>query len=240
MNQDEYLTSAQNLTQVKPELSRDEQLGFIDNLRDTQAQQNQQIAAQTRNLGSDVPYSHGGLGGSSYFLSRYQTPQVNNMVANLKTAAQQTALNTALKNYQENLKDRYNQAYRSAQKRAAAKTNTPQAQLGQEYVEGEVKTEVIPEGETVEPAIRSQAPGATVISIDPVTGSGEVPFVVLDNESGNQIGAYKKPTDGQTYQNWVDTQIKSQSDAYYQKQGFKDANDWYEQLKKANPWFAGE
>lgn len=116
MNQDEYLTSAQNLTQVKPELSRDERLGFIDTLRDTQSQQNQQIAAQTRNLGSDVPYSHGGLGGSNYFLSRYQTPQVDNMVANLKTAAQQSALNTALKNYQENLKDKYNQAYRSAQK----------------------------------------------------------------------------------------------------------------------------
>lgn len=118
MNNDEYLTSEQGLTQIKPELSRDEQMSFIDTFRSMQDQGNQQISEQTRNLGSNVPYSHGGLGGSNYFLSRHQTPQVNNMVANLKSAAQLSALNQATKNYQDNLKDKYNQAYRKAQKSA--------------------------------------------------------------------------------------------------------------------------
>lgn len=148
MNKDEYLTSSQGLTQIKPELSRDEQMAFIDTLRETQTQRNQQIADQTRALGSDVPYSHGGLGGSNYFLSRYQNPQVDSMVADLKTAAQAQALNQALKNYQANLKERYRQSYRNYAKRAGSGSSVSPSST---YIPGGVETDTT--AETVDNAL---------------------------------------------------------------------------------------
>ena len=115
---------------TQPTLSSGEQEAFIDNLRNIQAQNNAQIAEQTYNLGTQVPSNLGGLGGGeAYFASRYQTPQVGEMVSTLKSAAQAQALNDVMNNYQAQLKQRYNQAYRSAQKRqrerANALNNTP-------------------------------------------------------------------------------------------------------------------
>ena len=71
-----------------------------------------------------MPSNLGGLGGSgSYFTSRYQTPQTNEVVANLKATAQAQALNDAMNNALAQAKQRYNNAYKAAQKRANNPTN---------------------------------------------------------------------------------------------------------------------
>lgn len=120
MNSDEFY-EFEDRAYINPTLSSGEQEAFIDNLRNIQGQNNAQIAQQTYNLGTDVPSNLGGLGGGeSYFMSRYQTPQVDEMVSTLKAAAQAQALNDVMSNYQAQLKQRYNQAYRNAKKRAAA------------------------------------------------------------------------------------------------------------------------
>ena len=111
---------------ANPQVSLDRSNAFIDNLRATQGQQNQQIAQQTRNLGTNVPTNLGGLtGANSYFTSRYQVPQTNAAVSNLRATAQATALSQALQNEQEIWKKKYNDAYRKYQKSAYDKSNTP-------------------------------------------------------------------------------------------------------------------
>ena len=107
---------------IQPTLSSGEQGKFIDNLRDIQKQNTAQIAEQTYNLGTQVPSNLGGLGGGeSYFTSRYQTPQTNEMVQTLKSAAQAQALNDILSNYQAQLKNKYSQAQRAYTKRERAR-----------------------------------------------------------------------------------------------------------------------
>lgn len=105
---------------ANPTTSRDEQLQFVDNLRAIQAEDAARIARDTHNLGTDVTSNLGGLNGSEGIWSRqYVSPQVNSMVASLRSAAQAQALNDVLSNYQNQMKNRYKQAYRRAQKRAA-------------------------------------------------------------------------------------------------------------------------
>lgn len=118
LNDNEY-TEFENRKYLNPQIMVDESNAFIDNLRNTQQANNQQIRNQTYNLGTQVPSNLGGLvGGESYFTSRYQTPQTNSAVANLRAIAQANALNQALANEQEMWKKRYNDAYRAYQKRA--------------------------------------------------------------------------------------------------------------------------
>lgn len=117
-------TEFENRVYGNPQISLDRQNKFIDNLRATQVQQNQEVAQQTQNLGTDVASNLGGLTGSnSYWTSRYQTPQTNSVLQNLRTAAQASALNQALENEQAMWKNRYQQAYRNYQKRAWDKSN---------------------------------------------------------------------------------------------------------------------
>lgn len=116
---------------ANPQISLDRSNAFIDNLRATQAQQNQQIATDTFNLGTDISSNLGGLGTNTpadmgYFTSRIQTPQTVSAVANLRAAAQAAALNQVLQNEQEIWKKRYNDAYRAYQKRQ----NSPQTDGG--------------------------------------------------------------------------------------------------------------
>lgn len=113
MNNEELITF-EDMQFVDPRLSESEQLDFIGNLRDIQAQNNAQINQQTRALGSDVPLYEGGLaGGEGVFQARYQTPQMNAVAASLTNTARQTALNTALANQETMWKNRYNQAKRA-------------------------------------------------------------------------------------------------------------------------------
>lgn len=108
---------------INPQTGLDESTQFIENLRATQGQQNQQIAQDTYNLGTDIQSVQGGLGTNTpanmgYFTSRLQTPQTNSVVANLRATAQAQALNEVLANEQAIWKKRYQDAYRSAQRRA--------------------------------------------------------------------------------------------------------------------------
>lgn len=109
---------------VNPNLSVQETNTFIDNFRNTQQANNSQIVQQARNLGTQVPSNLGGLVGSEgYWTSRYQTPQTNTALQDLRTAAQSTALKQALANEKAAWDKRYNEAYRNYQKRQNDKTN---------------------------------------------------------------------------------------------------------------------
>lgn len=121
------LTEVEDRIYINPQTGVDETNTFIENLRNTQQANTQQIVQDTRNLGTDVPSSLGGLGGATgYWTSRYQTPQTASAIANLRTAAQAQALNDVLANEQEIWKKRYNDAYRAYQKRVYDASKTPQ------------------------------------------------------------------------------------------------------------------
>lgn len=123
-------------TYLNPTVSRDEQLGFIDRLREIENKDLQKIATDTHNLGSDLPSNMGGLSGvgtpnslgvsgadtgsAGIWRNRFERPQTNSLVSGLRAAAQASALNTALNNTLNQYKHRYNEAYRNAQKAAAA------------------------------------------------------------------------------------------------------------------------
>lgn len=119
MNLDEFSTVVDDRRYIKPQVALDESNAFIENLRKTQGQRTAEIAQDTYNLGTAVPSNLGGLSGSgSYFASRYQTPQTNEVVANLKAVAQAQALNDAMTNALAQAKHRYNNAYKAAQRRS--------------------------------------------------------------------------------------------------------------------------
>lgn len=108
---------------IDPTVSRDEQLGFINRLREIENKDLQKIATDTHNLGSDLPSNLGGLSGvnpdagsAGIWRNRYQRPQTNALVAGLRSSAQASALNDVLNNAMNQYKNRYNQAYRKAKK----------------------------------------------------------------------------------------------------------------------------
>ena len=157
---------------VNPQVGLDETNSFIDNLRSTQAQQNKEIITDTRNLGTDIPSNLGGLtGAESYFTSRYQTPQTNAVVANLRAVAQANALNQALQNEQALWKKRYNDAYRNYQKSAYKKaygTNPTNPTNPTTETKGKVNKK------STDEKVVGVTPGVagmyTVANIDPETG----------------------------------------------------------------------
>lgn len=125
MNESEYFTE-DNRKYVDPNISLNEQNKFVDNLRGVQTFNTNQINRQTQALGSDLPSNLGGLGGSEgLFQARYQTPQTNAMVADLKAAAQQSALNTALNNYKDMLNKKYKDAYKKYARSKSGGSTTP-------------------------------------------------------------------------------------------------------------------
>lgn len=121
--ENEY-TEFESRRYLNPNLQVIQTNDFIDKLRAAQQTNNQQINAATQSLGTDVPSNLGGLaGGSSYFTSRFQTPQTSAATANLRAAAQAAALNQALKNEKAVWDKRYQDAYKAYQKRQNDKTN---------------------------------------------------------------------------------------------------------------------
>lgn len=103
---------------INPAVSRDEQLGFVDKLRNSQNKELDKISRDTYNLGTHIPSNMGGLSGSGgVWAKQYVTPQTNSMLESLKSTAQAQALNDAMTNYQNQLKKRYNDAYKAAAKR---------------------------------------------------------------------------------------------------------------------------
>lgn len=184
MDIDNYSYDFESRKYLRPETSRDEQLGFIDELRDIQAQNNQQIETQTHNLGRDLTPNLGGLGGSEgYFQQRYQTPQTNALVSNLKAAAQLSALNSVLGNMQSQAKQRYQKAQRDYQKRQYDKANTPTTNGGVD------ETETMGGYDVLDQDIY----GATA----PAEGYSDTSYIDVD---GNWVTVY---SDGTKYVNGV-------------------------------------
>lgn len=104
---------------LDPTVSRDEQLDFVQTLRDTVGANTAQIAESTERLGTDIPSSMGGLTGSgSYFTQRYQTTPLETRANTLKATAQAKALNDLMSNYEKQYANRAQQAYRNAARRA--------------------------------------------------------------------------------------------------------------------------
>lgn len=125
MNLDDFSYEDNGRRYIDPNVSLNEQNAFIQNLRDAQGQNTAQIVRDTQNLGTNVPSNQGGLTGSeAYFKSRYQTPQTNSVVSNLKATAQAQALSTALNNELEKAKKRYQDAYKAASKRSGSGGNS--------------------------------------------------------------------------------------------------------------------
>lgn len=121
MNLDDFSTVVDEQRYINPQVALDESNAFIQTLRDSQAQRNAEIAQDTYNLGTAVPSDIGGLGGSgSYFNARYQTPQTNTVIADLKATAQAQALNDAMGNALAQAKERYNKAYKAYSKRRSS------------------------------------------------------------------------------------------------------------------------
>lgn len=103
---------------VDPNVSLNEQTAFIDQLRQAQQDSNEQITSATKALGSDLPTSMGGLtGAGGTWRARYQTPQVESTIADLRAAAQAQALNEQLSNELAQKQQLYKQAYRAASKK---------------------------------------------------------------------------------------------------------------------------
>lgn len=118
-------TEVEGRLYANPQIGIDETNTFIDNLRAVQGQQNQEITQQTQRLGTDIPTNLGGLtGAESYFTSRYQVPQTNANIANLRATAQAAALNEVLANEQAMWKKRYQDAYKNYQKRQYYKSTS--------------------------------------------------------------------------------------------------------------------
>jgi len=218
MNNDEFY-EYEGRDYINPTLSSGEQDAFINNLRDIQSQNNAQIAQQTYNLGTRVPSNLGGLGGGeAYFDARYQTPQVDEMVATLKTAAQAQALNDVMSNYQAQLQNRYKQSYRKAQRRQRARQNAYYNNLlggtnpntGGPLTAGNVNTHNI-----------SLGPGRLGVGTGIAASPSDVPegetystiFVGAVDENGNPIS----PAGGTVTQNaagqvvWRDTRPSSRA-----------------------------
>lgn len=111
----------ENRRYIVPTLSRDEQLDFVENLRNMVRDDTARINTQTQRLGTNISPNLGGLAGSGgYFAQRHQTTPVEAQVKTLKSAAQSKAMTDLMNNYSNQVMNRYNQAYRSANKRKAA------------------------------------------------------------------------------------------------------------------------
>lgn len=153
------VTEVEGRTYVNPQVALGESDTFIDNLRQTQQANTQQIAQDTYDLGTAVPSNLGGLmGGEGYWTSRYQTPQTNATVANLRAAAQAKALNDVLANEQAIWKNRYQQAYRNYQKRAYNKANSGSGSNGDNTSSWDGESELISTDPTDTPPSTPETP----------------------------------------------------------------------------------
>lgn len=176
MNLDDYSYEYDGRRYIDPQVSLREQNAFIDNLRNIEAQKNAEIQDRTYALGTRIPSNLGGLsGGSSYFKSRYQTPQMNSMVADLRATAQAQALSTLLQNEIDKAKKKYKDAYNKANK--VNKTNSNS---------GPIDVETKDDGSSEPNTIRYKETVPEVIGSD--TGWSNIDW---DRTVANSEGKYK-------------------------------------------------
>lgn len=194
----------ENKVYVNPTQSRDEQLQFVENLRATQAQNNQQIAEDTRNLGTQVPSNLGGLTSgatnpNSYWMSRYQTPQVQSQVANLVATAQASALENILSQDQAQYQERANQAYRNYQKRERNRVrnyynggggggggNTPLGNTTPSTPDPELVTEPTKDKTNIIPSASSESPTTTTANISSIPMPEEGGTLIINMDTGEK------------------------------------------------------
>lgn len=203
LNDNEY-TEFENRKYLSPQVALDETNTFIDNLRNTQQANNQQIRMDTYNLGTRVPSNLGGLtGAGSYFTSRYQVPQTNVAVSDLRATAQANALNQVLQNEQNKWKKRYQDAYNAYQKRAWDSSNSAGgSSAGTSGEEGDVAFEG---SETIEGTVPGISGGQVVANIVPgedgeestISGYTYVPY-----GQDYKVNYVTKPT---TYSSYIGT-----------------------------------
>lgn len=136
MDMDQFSYTENDRRYINPQVSLAEQNAFINNLRNNQQDWTDETISVTENLGTKIPSQLGGLtGGSGYFASRYQTPQTNSMVSDLRAAAQSQALSQLMNNEIAKAQKRYQDAYRAAKKRESANSNGGGNDLA-EYLKG--------------------------------------------------------------------------------------------------------
>ena len=141
----EFSTEVNGTRYMQPEVYTNEGNAFIDNLRNSQAQRNAEINAQTTNLGT-YPASQsnlGGLGGGeSTFIAKYETAPTVDIVNTLRAKNQALALEQAMKNDLDYWSKEYDNALTAARKRAAAKAATPVSTGDSDETKGEVEKTV--------------------------------------------------------------------------------------------------
>lgn len=159
---------------INPEVSRDEQLAFIDNLRDAQNRGMSEIVSDTHALGTDVPSSVGGLNGATgMWQSQYMTPKMNTMISGMRATAQAQALSDILSNYQNQMKQRYNEAYRAYALKNAKNSSSSSSSSS--------------DGITVNDGVKTKSDGSgskkTLEEIDPnTTDSDEIDYLIQQKQ----------------------------------------------------------
>ncbi len=172
---------------VSPTVSRDEQLNFVNTLRDTVDTNTAQINAQTQSLGTDITSNLGGLTGSDgYFAQRYQTIPVESQVNTLKATAQAKALNDLMTNYQNQAANRYNQAYRRAKARNYYNNNGGGGDEDGEGLPDNVETEETGDDEHVD------IDENTITMSEPKSTDSD-PLVSIINQQAQITGGSKIP-----------------------------------------------
>lgn len=191
MNTEDVTMDFEDRIYVRPEISRDEQLAYLDTLKDIQAQNTQQINQNTYNLGSPVTSNVGGLiGTEGLWKAQYQTPQTTAQIADLRAIAQQTALNQAMQNINNINQNRYKQASRNYYRRAAKR--------------GSSGSDVGPLGNTPQNAAD---PDIETIATDlnaTQSGIGYEGYSYIPNPSGGDRWYKNLPNGDIDYENYVD------------------------------------
>lgn len=206
MNFDDFTYEENGRKYVKPQVSLNEQNAFIDNLRNMQAQNTNKIRQDTYNLGSALPSNKGGLMGStSYFQSRYQTPQTEALTSNLRATAQSQALETLMNNELNKMKKVYQDAYNDylrAKEDADETAAKKQSDSMSQYLEKLIGTSM-PTGDD---EIYSVEPDDDAVVSDDETTSEESNGRV---SSSNVVqGAYEAASGENQFLNWLFRQNK--------------------------------
>lgn len=200
MNSDNFIDFEDKLY-MNPQTTVDESNQFIENLRNLQQQDTERISQETYNLGAQIPSNLGGLtGAEATFAERYQAPQFEQAVQQLKATAQADALNTALNNLKNQLNERYQNAYNAAKKRAAARARASSGSGGGSAT----TTSQTPEGtvttDTYTPTYTGEAGGTMVMNADTAnTGMYSLDpgdIGVYDINTGKTLS---RTVDGKTY-----------------------------------------
>lgn len=190
MNTDTDFTQIGDDYHVQPDTYVKEADDYIGKLQQAQAQENARIGQETHALGTDVPYTQGGLqGAEGTWQTRYQTPAENVLEAGLRKTAQQNALNQLMENLLAMKKDEYAKAYKKAanKPKAAAATKKGKVNVTNPKKTPDATAKVWLQGYGTDKEgsnLPSGATGSTVISPDP---NGET-FTTFEDDNGNRVG----------------------------------------------------